>query len=58
MTARRLPRECLPQAAARWNMLSMAALTAGIRRNAMNSIIYIVGLVVVVGAVLAFLGFR
>jgi hypothetical protein len=36
----------------------MVTLTAISRRNAMNSIIYIVGLVVVVGAVLAFLGFR
>ncbi len=58
MTAPPLPREYLPQAAARWNVSRMVTLTAISRRNAMNSIIYIVGLVVVVGAVLAFLGFR
>jgi hypothetical protein len=58
VTAPHLPREYLPQAAARWNVSSMVTLTSITWRNAMNSIIYIVGLVVVVGAVLAFLGFR
>ena len=38
------------------NVETVRAFASSDRRNDMNSIIYIVGLVVVIGAILAFLG--